>query len=149
MKIQYNAPVILTYTIFSVLVLLISKNLTNAFMQFFTVYPRMNPVDPIDYFRLFSHAIGHSDWNHLLGNFSFILLLGPMLEEKYGSQRLLTMMLLTAIITGIINIMFFSTGLLGASGIVFMFILLSSVVNLRKGKIPLTFILVVLLFLGR
>jgi membrane associated rhomboid family serine protease len=149
MKIQYNAPVILSFTIVSILVLFISNNLTNAFMQFFTVYPSMNPVDPADYFRLFSHAIGHSDWNHLLGNFSFILLLGPILEEKYGSLRLLIMMLLTAMITGIINIMFFSTGLLGASGIVFMLILLSSVVNLQKGKIPMTFILVVLLFLGR
>ena len=40
-------------------------------------------------------------------------------------------------------------GLLGASGVVFMFILLSSVTNARRGRIPLTFVLVVLLFLGQ
>jgi membrane associated rhomboid family serine protease len=72
-----------------------------------------------------------------------------MLEEKYGSNNLLTMMFLTALITGILNVVFFSSGLLGASGIVFMMILLSSMTNLRQGKIPLTFVLVVFLFLGK
>jgi membrane associated rhomboid family serine protease len=38
---------------------------------------------------------------------------------------------------------------MGASGIVFMFIILSSLTNFRSGDIPLTFILVILLFLTR
>jgi len=118
-------------------------------MPYFTVYPTMSVTNPVDYFRLFSHVMGHGGWEHLVGNFTFILLLGPILEEKYGSQNLLFMMFITAIITGILNILLFPSGLLGASGIVFMFILLSSVVNAQKGKIPLTFILVALLFLGK
>jgi hypothetical protein len=44
--------------------------------------------------------------------------------------------------------MFFNTALLGASGIVFMLILLASTANLRQGQIPLTFLLVAVLFLG-
>jgi len=36
----------------------------------------------------------------------------------------------------------------GASGVVFMFILLSSFVNFKKGRIPITFILVVIIYLG-
>ena len=55
----------------------------------------------------------------------------------------------TALITGLINVLFFSTGLLGASGIVFMLILLVSFTNVTDGKIPLTFILVALLFVGK
>ena len=38
---------------------------------------------------------------------------------------------------------------LGASGIVFMMILLSSFTNIRSGEIPLTFVLVVLMYLTR
>jgi GlpG protein len=96
-----------------------------------------------------SHIAGHADWQHLVGNFSLILILGPILEEKYGSVKLLIMILFTAIITGILNIILFETGLLGASGIVFMFILLSSITNYRSGEIPLTFILVLVLYIGR
>lgn len=149
MKIQYNAPVTLSFTIICVLVLGSNSVLFDQVMPYFTVYPHMDIGNPVDYFRLFSHVMGHGGWDHLVGNFTFILLLGPILEEKYGSQQLLFMMFITALITGILNVLIFSTGLLGASGIVFMFILLSSVVNAQKGKIPLTFILVALLFLGK
>jgi membrane associated rhomboid family serine protease len=77
-----------------------------------------------------------------MGNFSFILLIGPIVEEKYQSGPMLLMILITALITGVLNIVFFSTGLMGASGIVFMLILLSSFTNFRAGEIPLTFILI-------
>ena len=71
------------------------------------------------------------------------------MEEKYGSKKILLMMLLTAIITANLQILLFSSGLLGASGIVFMFIVLVSFADARKGSIPLTFILVVLFFIGQ
>ena len=45
--------------------------------------------------------------------------------------------------------MFFSKGLFGASGIVFMCILLSSYANAQKGEIPLTFVLIAALFIGK
>jgi membrane associated rhomboid family serine protease len=109
----------------------------------------MNVLNVLDYFRLFSHVIGHGDAQHLVNNFVFILLLGPILEEKYGSRALLYMIMLTAFITGVLNIILFDTGLMGASGIVFMMILLSSIVNVRSGHIPLTFILVVVVFIGQ
>jgi len=149
MNLQYNSPVILSYTFICCIVLAVAPLTGMTLMSLFTVYPTMSLTNPVDYFRLFSHAIGHGDWNHLLSNFTFILLLGPMLEEKYGSVNLLTMMFLTAFVTGILNVLLFSNGLLGASGVVFMMILLSSMTNLRQRKIPLTFVLVVILFLGK
>lgn len=117
--------------------------------NFFVAYPDMSYSNPLTFLRIFSHALGHQNWNHLIGNFTLILLIGPILEEKYGSQRLLIMMLIACGVTGILNSVLFSTGLLGASGIVFMFIILGSFTNFKSGDIPLTFILVIMLFLAK
>ena len=158
MKIRYNAPVVLTFTLIATVVLLIQEYTPLDIMRFFWVEPRIDFGDPLWYFQLFSHIIGHGSpnpetgawegWEHLVGNFTFILLLGPILEEKYGSRDLLIMILVTALVTGILQVIFFNNILLGASGIVFMFILLSSITNTRGG-IPLTFVLVAVLYLGK
>jgi GlpG protein len=95
-------------------------------------------------------VLGHSGWDHLVGNLSYILLLGPLLEEKYGSRTLLAVIAVTAAITGILNyVLFPRIALCGASGVVFAFILLSSVTSIRTGEIPLTFILVAVIYLGQ
>ncbi|MFW6234785.1 MAG: rhomboid family intramembrane serine protease, partial [Spirochaetota bacterium] len=150
MRIRYNAPVTLTFSLIAVLVLIID-GFTGAGLtrSLFSVPPTLNWDRFTDYLRLFTHTLGHADWNHLISNLAFILLLGPILEEKYGSSSLAIMVLITALITGLLNVLFLSTGLLGASGIVFMMILLSSFTRVRQGEIPLTFILVVVLYLAR
>jgi len=150
MKISFNAPAVLIYTLIACLVQLLNDYVIADFTRdYFTNWGTFNFSEPLDYFRLISHAIGHGGWEHLVGNFSFILLIGPILEEKYGTQNLSIMMLLTALVTGILNNILSDVGLAGASGIVFMMILLGSLVNLRKGTLPLTFILIVLLYLGK
>lgn len=154
MRIQFNAPVVLIYALISTFVLGIEYMMSResehqAIMKFFTLFPSFSWSDPLSYLRLFTHVIGHISWEHLLSNFSFILLIGPILEEKYGSLDLLFMILVTALITAILQILFFENALLGASGIVFMMILLSSFTNTEQGSIPLTFILVAIIFLGR
>ena len=145
MQITYNSPVILTYTLIATIVMVLSDFVLGQVFTntFFAVSPQSNIL------TLVTHAIGHANWSHLVGNFSFILLIGPLIEEKYGSKLLLIMMLITAFITGVLNVTLFQTGLLGASGIVFMLIILSSLTNFQKGTIPLTFILVAILFLGK
>ena len=53
-------------------------------------------------------------------------------------------------VTGIIHYAFFwNIGLCGASGVVFAFILLSSFVSVREGEIPVTFILIAVIFIGQ
>lgn len=150
MKIRYNAPVTLTFALLATIVLVLNQTVWQGLTyQVFAVGPTMNPGNLIDYVRLFTHVIGHDNWGHLMGNFAFILLLGPILEEKYGTAGILIMMMITAIVTGLLNVLFLPTGLLGASGIVFMMILLVSFTNIRQGEIPLTFILIMILFLTR
>ena len=148
MKIQYNSPVILTYAILCATVLLLSDILGEGFMSFFTLFGNFNPGSLLDYFRLLSYTIGHGNWPHLVGNIAMILVVGPNLEQKYGSKNLLVMMVITALVTAVLNIVLFNDNILGASGIVFMLILLSSFASFKKGYIPLTFILVFLLYVG-
>lgn len=58
--------------------------------------------------------------------------------------------LVTAIVTGLINYIFFpASALCGASGVVFAFILLISFTGFRRHEIPITFILVTIIFLGQ
>lgn len=85
----------------------------------------------------------------LCGKYDVILLLGPILEDKYGSGKLLLMIVITAVISGLLNILLFpQIALLGASGIVFMFIVLTSASCMVDDRIPLTMILIIVIYLG-
>jgi len=149
MSLKYNSPVILTFALICSAVFFIDVGMAGIIMKYFSVGNKIYWSDPLSIFSLFSHVIGHASLDHLLGNMTFILLLGPIIEEKYGSRFTLLMMIVTALATGLLNVMFFDTGLLGASGIVFMLILLVSFTNVKSGQIPLTFILVAILFIGK
>lgn len=157
LRVTYNAPVTLTFAILCVVILLFDSFLLGKHLipALFTAPGRIgskagfNYKSVLDYFRLFLHIFGHTDWNHLLGNFAFIILLGPLMEERYGSKMVLLMFVVTAFVTGVINVCLIPHPLLGASGIVFMLIILASITTLDKNVIPLSFIFVVAIYLGR
>jgi rhomboid protease GluP len=147
LRISYNAPVVLTFALLAVGVFILGGAGAEGFVgKWFVAKPWLHGAS--DYVGLVSHILGHKDWNHLLSNFMLILLVGPLLEERFGSGKLLVMILVTALVTGILNLAISDTGLLGASGIVFMMILLASTANIRQGEIPLTFIAVSAIYLG-
>ena len=149
-KISYNSPVVLTFVLLCLLVLLMSigTHRRSTTLLFMTYHSSL--FSPLTYLRFFPHVLGHSGWEHLIGNASYLLLLGPMLEEKYGSKTIVEIILMTALVTGIVNYIFFpSVALCGASGVVFSFILLSSFTGFREGEIPLTFILVAVIYIGQ
>ena len=144
---QYNSLVILSYffiCLFTLLLNKLSRGKTNTL--FFSSY-RSNLLNPLTYFRMIGHVFGHSDWTHFMNNFMIILLVGPMIEEKYGSFNLLIMMGITSVVTAIVNMIISKKGILGASGIAFMLIILSSLVNIKNGKIPITLILICLFYI--
>ena len=147
--IRFNAPVILTFALLSLLVLALDA-LTGGYTttKFFCVY-RSSLSDITTYIRFFGHVLGHSDYEHYMGNMLLLLLVGPALEEKYGSNTITMTLLVTALVTGLVQFIFFpSSALLGASGIVFMMIVLSSFTEMKKDGIPVTLILVVIFYLG-
>ncbi|MFO7731982.1 MAG: rhomboid family intramembrane serine protease [Spirochaetia bacterium] len=152
MRIRYNAPITLTFALVAALILAIDQLTGAGIIPALCMVPgkaAFSFASFLDYVRIFTHVLGHVGWEHLLSNFAIILLIGPILEEKYGSVSLFIMILITALVTGLLNALLFSTALLGASGVAFMMILLVSFTNIRNGEIPLTFILILILYLAK
>ena len=146
-KIYLNAPITLCFSLICIIALLlnmVSSGKTNVL--FFSTYGS-SLLSPMTYIRLLGHIFGHANVDHLVSNLLYILLLGPMLEEKYG-KRLIIVILSTAAVTGIVhNLLSPNTMLLGASGVVFAFIILASITGNEEG-IPVTLIIVALLWIG-
>lgn len=148
-KVSFNSPVILGFSLICLMVFLlglVTGHLTDT--MFFSVY-RSSISNPFTYVRLIGHVFGHANWEHFIGNISLLLVLGPLLEEKYGSLNMVMVMVVTAVVTGLAFILLFpGAALCGASGVVFALILMSSFASFREGTIPLTFILVAVIYVG-
>ena len=150
MKIKLNSPLVLGFVFLSLAAMILNITTGGASNRLVFMTYRSSLGDPLTYVRFFGHVLGHSGWQHYIGNMSYILLLGPMLEEKYGAKRLLGVIALTALITGLVNFFFFPhVAICGASGVVFAFILMTSFTSFKKGEIPITFILVAIVYLGQ
>ena len=148
-KIQYNSPVVLGFAFLSLAVLILDT-LTGGLstVKLFSVY-RSAPNDVFTYPRFVLHVLGHSGYSHYIGNMMMILAIGPALEERYGSKSLFWAIFMTALVSGMVHWLFFEGSmLLGASGILFMMIVMSSLAGMKSGCIPLTLILVLILFVG-
>ena len=150
LRLSLNAPVTLAFVgvcFVAQLLNVLTMGASNRLV--FSVY-RSSLADPLTYVRSLFHVFGHADWNHLMGNMIYILILGPMLEEKYGAKNLALVIAVTALVTGVFSqLLFPRVMLLGASGVVFAFILMSSITVREDGAIPLTFVLVAGLYLGQ
>ncbi|MCI6552467.1 MAG: rhomboid family intramembrane serine protease [Lachnospiraceae bacterium] len=150
LRLSFNSPVILGFTILCFGALLLNwltKGYTNNLL--FSTY-RSSLMNPLTYVRFFGHVAGHAGWDHFMGNIMLLLVIGPLLEEKYGSANILFVILSAALVTGVINYIFFPhIQLLGASGVVFAFILLSPFTGVKEGTIPLTLILVAVIYIGQ
>ena len=150
LKITFNAPVTLGFVIMCFIATLLGVISQERITQSVFMTYHSSLTNPMTYVRFITHIFGHSGWSHFIGNASYLLLLGPMLEEKYGSNELIEVIGITAIATGLVNYIFFwNVGLCGASGIVFAFIILASFTGFKEGEIPLTFILVAVIFIGQ
>lgn len=149
-RVTFNAPVILSFVIICFIVTMLGIITHDRITKVVFMTYHSSLKNPMTYIRFITHVFGHSGWSHFIGNASYLLLLGPMLEEKYGSKRLLSIIGMTALVTGILNyVLFPNIALCGASGVVFEFIVLASFTGFKEGEIPLTFILVAIIFIGQ
>lgn len=149
-RITFNAPVTLSFTMICFIVTLLGMLFGRKFTELFFMTYHSSFQDPLTYVRFITHIFGHDNWSHFISNASYLLLLGPMLEEKYGPKKIIQIMLIVALVTGGINYIFLpNSAIFGASGVVFSFILLASFTNFQEGEIPLTVILVAAIFMGQ
>lgn len=149
-RITFNAPVTLGLVLacFAVTLLGVLTGSKSTQLLFMTYHSSLK--NPLTYLRFFTHVLGHSGWSHVIGNAAYLLLLGPMLEEKHGPRTMLEVIAIAAVVTGVVNYIFFPhVALCGASGVVFAWILLASFTGFKRGEIPLTFLLVAAVFLGQ
>ena len=150
LRITFNAPVVLSIVVISFIATALNyvTRGRSGMLLFMTYHSPL--LSQLTWIRMFTHIFGHADWSHFIGNMSYLLLLGPMLEEKYSSKVILEIVIVTALVTGLVNyVLFPNTALCGASGVVFAFMFLSSFTSFHEGEIPLTFILVAILFIGQ
>ncbi len=149
-RITFNSPVILSFILicFAATLADVLTGGRSTIWLFMTYHSYL--ANPLTYLRFFTHVFGHSGFAHFIGNASYLLLLGPMLEEKHGAKTIMEVIAITALATGLVNYIFFPhIGLCGASGVVFAFILLASFTGFKDGEIPLTFILVAVIYIGQ
>lgn len=147
--IRFNAPVLLCFALLALFALLMGNWTDGASTyRYFSVY-RASLTEPLTYLRFFTHVLGHANYEHYMGNMLLLLLVGPGIEEKYGHKTTALCIGATALVTGLVQFIFFpSSALMGASGVVFMMIILSSFTEMGKEGIPITLIFVVIFYLG-
>lgn len=149
-RLLFNSPAVLGFAGICFVALIlnwITGGLTNKLL--FSTY-RAPLTNPLTWFRFFGHVFGHSDWKHFTSNMTLILVIGPLLEEKYGTKNLIMVMMSTAFVTGFIYFLFFPTiALLGASGIAYAFVLMASFGSFREDTVPVTFLLVAVIYIGQ
>ncbi len=145
-KFDYNSVVIITYLLICIIAWFINKITVGKSNKLLFESYRSSPLNPMTYIRLFTHSIGHKDWDHMVNNFLIILLIGPMIEEKYGSTNLIIMLLITSLVIALFNIIFNNYSILGASGNAYMLIVLSSFSNIQEGTIPITVVLICIFY---
>jgi membrane associated rhomboid family serine protease len=148
MKITCDSPVTIFFGLACVAATACITLLPSS-IYFFSAPTTIQFLSPSFYLKLFLHVIGHADWSHLYGNIFILLLLSPAIETRIGGRKLILLLVIVALATGLLNALFFSSALLGASGVVFALIMMTAAVDVKKGTIPLAFLAVVLLYLGK
>ena len=144
---SYNSVVIISYFLICLLVLIIDTISKGKLNNFLTTR-RGSLWNPMTYIRLVTSGLCHKDWTHFRNNFVMILLVGPLLEEKYGSISMLEMIIITTIASSLVHLFIYENGAIGASDNVYMMVVLCSIVNISQGKIPVTLILIFLFYVA-
>ncbi len=144
---SYNSVVILSFFFISLAVYILNNITHGKSNRRIFSSERDHLLNPLTYIRLVTHIFGHENWENFMRNLMYILLIGPMIEEKYGSINLLVMLLITSLVIGLFNTIFSNYSITGASGNVYMLIVLSSFSNISEGKVPITLVLILIFYI--
>ena len=160
LKVSYDAPVTLTFVLISAIIFLLNMFLTKSGkavgLQSLLASPTTQAgalpfivKQPLSYLRLLLYIFGNGEAGGeavLFTNLILIMLLGPAMEERYGSVIIGIMMFVSALFSGVLNACFCNTSLVGAVPVVCMMIFLNAFMSFSKKKFPLSFAAVMVLF---
>lgn len=149
MKLKFNAPVTFSIALVATLVMAIDRFLAAGLIGSVFTAPGGNfePTNAMHYVGILTYIFGHESWVHMWNNFLIIILLGPILEEKYDPKSFGIMILAATVVTALFNILLRQPPLVGSSALAFMMIMLVSFARSKPGDIPVSFILVFVLYL--
>lgn len=153
--VYFDAPAALIFSIISLIIFLLSREFFPSLISFFSAPSAQgtehafNWTNPLQYIRFLVHVFGNNSWSVYASDLAFILLLGPQLEQRFGSAVIVLMAAVTALVSGLLNAAFSSSLLMGGTGIAFMMILLAAFTSIDKSSIPLSFLCAAVLFLFR
>ena len=171
LKISYDAPVTLSFVIIcAILFILNNFVIKNGLLENFLASPTTQGgalpfmvKEPLSYLRLLLYIFGAGNGGAgvlnagagiagvatgavLLTNLILIMLLGPAMEERYGSVIIGIMIFVSGLFAGVLNACFCVTSLVGAVPVVCMMIFLNAFMSFSKKTFPLSFAAVIVLF---
>ena len=98
LKIVLSSPVTLTFSFICLAALLLNVFTAGASNRLiFSVY-RSSLLSPLTWLRFFTHVCGHASVAHLANNLMLLLVLGPLLEDRYGSKDLILVILIAGLV---------------------------------------------------
>lgn len=154
LKFSYDAPVTLTFVIVcAVLFLLNNLVIKNGALSNVLASPTSQTgalpfivKQPLSYLRLLLYIFGSGEEVIYLTNLMIILMMGPAMEERYGSVIIGIMIFVSALFAGVLNACFCADSLVGAVPVVCMMIFLNAFMSFSKKTVPATFLAVIVFF---
>lgn len=156
LRLTYDFPVTVTFVLAALLVFVLDsfvfkgKLMSSAFVCHGakTAEIPFNFKSPGNIAGLILYVLGNRDWNMLFSNLILILFLGQILEERYGSLMLGIMTFISTLVGGVLTACISTVPLTGAGSLVFMMLVLVSLTELTKKRIPVYCLTAFILYLA-
>lgn len=150
-RVAYNAKAVITFVLLSVVIMLLDMVAKHKIIPVIFTSPSkasFNFKNVLDYVRLLTHVFSHNAWIPFFVNGIAILLMGPALEERYGTLVLCLMIFASALVTGVLTATLSPEATNGASCIVLMMIILLAINGIIKRNLDFSVIVVCALYLA-
>lgn len=154
LKVVFDSPVVLVFSFVSAAIfaadLIFKLNISEKVFECHGAksVPAFDFKSAMDYARLVIYPFCSVNATSFFFNIAFVLLLGPVLEERYGSLMLALMIFITSLVGGVITACVSTFGISGCGGIVFMMIILSVLSVFIKKQLPVSWIFIFILYLA-
>lgn len=154
LKFIFDSPVVLVFSVVSAVIfisdLILKLNLSEKIFECpgAKSVPAFDFKSALSYVKLVIYPFGGENSTSFFLNIGFILLLGPVLEERYGSIMLTLMIFITSLVGGVLTACVSTFGISGCGEIVFMMIILSVLSVFIKKQLPVSWIFIFALYLA-